>query len=93
MKNQIQIQTEGSRAVIAARAYQLWESAGRPLGRDLEHWLQAEAELNAANHLAVVKFVPAGASAKAVPAHSVARPQARIPTRQAARSESRIHAC
>jgi hypothetical protein len=30
---------------VAQRAYQLWEAAGRPSGQDLEHWLQAEAEL------------------------------------------------
>jgi hypothetical protein len=31
--------------VIAARAYTLWEQAGRPHGRDREYWLQAEAQL------------------------------------------------
>lgn len=30
---------------IAIRAYQIFEAQGRPHGRDLEHWLQAEAEL------------------------------------------------
>jgi len=29
---------------IAARAYALWERDGCPHGRDLEHWMQAEAE-------------------------------------------------
>src|SRR5947207_5704201 len=33
---------------IRERAYQLWEEAGRPSGRDLEHWARAEAELLAA---------------------------------------------
>ena len=28
------------------RAYELWEQEGRPDGRDREHWLQAEAEIN-----------------------------------------------
>lgn len=32
---------------IAARAYQIYEREGRADGRDLEHWLQAEAELRA----------------------------------------------
>jgi hypothetical protein len=32
---------------IAPRAYRLWEAAGRPDGRDLEFWLQAEAEAHA----------------------------------------------
>lgn len=35
-------------AEIATRAYHLWEKAGRHHHRDLEYWLQAEAELGAA---------------------------------------------
>ena len=31
--------------VVRARARELWESNGRPAGRDLEFWLQAEREL------------------------------------------------
>lgn len=27
---------------ISARAYELWEKEGRPDGRDLAHWLEAE---------------------------------------------------
>ncbi len=30
---------------IAFTAYCIWEREGRPVGRDLEHWLQAEAQL------------------------------------------------
>ena len=30
---------------IAERAYLIWEQTGRPEGRALEHWLQAEAEM------------------------------------------------
>lgn len=30
---------------VAMRAYQIWQSEGCPHGRDLDHWLQAEAEL------------------------------------------------
>jgi hypothetical protein len=29
---------------IRARAYQLWEEAGRPLGQELDHWIAAENE-------------------------------------------------
>jgi hypothetical protein len=32
--------------MIAARAYRIWEAAGRPAGRDWEHWFQAERELS-----------------------------------------------
>ena len=31
---------------IRARARTLWEQNGRPEGRDLEFWLQAESEIN-----------------------------------------------
>lgn len=31
---------------ISRRAYELWEQQGRPDGQDLQHWLQAEQELN-----------------------------------------------
>jgi hypothetical protein len=30
---------------IRQRAYELWEKAGRPVGRALEYWLLAEQEL------------------------------------------------
>lgn len=30
---------------IAARAHELWEQNDRPTGRDLEFWVQAEAEI------------------------------------------------
>ena len=32
---------------VAERAYLLWEQAGRPEGKALQHWLQAEAERSA----------------------------------------------
>ena len=31
---------------IRQRAYALWELEGRPDGKDLEHWLRAEAEIS-----------------------------------------------
>lgn len=30
---------------IRLRAYQIWESEGRPQGQDCGHWLRAEAEI------------------------------------------------
>jgi hypothetical protein len=36
--------TPDRRAEIAKRAYTLWELEGRPSGRDIEHWLRAEAD-------------------------------------------------
>lgn len=34
------------RPEVTARAYELWEQAGRPSGRDVDFWLQAERELS-----------------------------------------------
>ena len=34
------------RQAISARAHELWEQNGRPPGRDLEFWLQAESEIS-----------------------------------------------
>lgn len=31
---------------IALRAYALWQEAGCPDGQDVQHWLQAESELD-----------------------------------------------
>lgn len=36
---------------IASRAYLLWEQQGRPHGRDLENWLQAERQLKQSSPL------------------------------------------
>ena len=41
---------------IARRAYAIWEMAGHPQGKALDHWLQAESEL------AEVKRAPSGAN-------------------------------
>ncbi len=30
---------------VRARAFEIWEAEGRPVGHDLEHWLAAEREL------------------------------------------------
>jgi hypothetical protein len=37
------------REEITARARELWEQNGRPSGRDLEFWLQAESEITGAS--------------------------------------------
>jgi hypothetical protein len=34
------------REEIRTRAHELWEQNGRPSGRDLEFWLQAESEIS-----------------------------------------------
>jgi hypothetical protein len=35
------------RHTIQERSYLIWEREGRPHGRNLEHWVMAEAELSA----------------------------------------------
>lgn len=34
------------RGQVRARAYELWEQAGRPVDRELEFWLEAERQLD-----------------------------------------------
>ena len=38
--------TSEVREAIRRRAHELWEAEGRPQGRHLDHWLQAELELS-----------------------------------------------
>ena len=38
-------QTTSTQDKIAVRAYEIWEKAGCPKGKDKEHWQQAEREL------------------------------------------------
>jgi hypothetical protein len=52
---------------ISARAYQLWEDAGRPAGRDQEFWLLAEHELKA-KPKAPGSIAPAGTGTQRSPA-------------------------
>jgi hypothetical protein len=42
------VQPPRGQEIIADRAYQLWESEGRPEGRDVDHWFRAERELSGA---------------------------------------------
>ena len=39
------VMAEPSKQEIEARAYQLWEQAGKPVGREKEFWSLAEQEL------------------------------------------------
>lgn len=40
---------------ILRRAYEIWESEGRPHGRDKAHWFLAEAELSNGAHPAIAE--------------------------------------
>jgi len=33
--------------MVAAHAYYKWEQAGKPGGADFQHWIEAEAEVDA----------------------------------------------
>jgi hypothetical protein len=40
------LEARPTKQAISARAHELWEQEGRPSGRDLEFWLQAESEIS-----------------------------------------------
>lgn len=48
MNNTIENVGTANQASVSRLAYQLWENAGRPTGRDLEFWLAAEGQLRPA---------------------------------------------
>ncbi len=50
--------TESQKMKITRRAYELWQQAGEPKGRDEEFYLQAERELNDAPVNAVTETMP-----------------------------------
>lgn len=54
VKNTIE-STRLKESEISVVAYQLWEKAGRPAGRDLQFWLAAEAQLRTATQAASAK--------------------------------------
>jgi hypothetical protein len=60
----------GSEEEISARAYEIWESEGRPEGRDKEHWFRAR-------ELATEASPDEGAEAGEAPAHTHVRPAGR----------------
>ncbi|HWV98625.1 MAG TPA: DUF2934 domain-containing protein [Candidatus Acidoferrum sp.] len=45
MKNTMEDSVGVKESEIRLAAYQMWEKAGRPPGRDLQFWLDAEAQL------------------------------------------------
>jgi len=64
---------------IRQRAFQIWQAEGHPEGRDFEHWLQAEAELNGApaedkpKKAAAPKAAPKAAAPKAAAPKTAAK--------------------
>jgi hypothetical protein len=69
---------------IAALAHAIWLERGQPAGRDLEHWLEAERQLTAAEPLSTEERVdPATAPAAEIDRELdriVSPPEPRSPT-------------
>ena len=49
MNTNMEKSVAANEASVSRLAYQLWENAGRPAGRDLEFWLTAEAQVRTAS--------------------------------------------
>lgn len=58
-KNPVEHSAEVTQSEISVVAYQKWEEAGHPSGKDLQFWVEAEAQLRA----------PGLAARTSVPAH------------------------
>ncbi|HEV3177804.1 MAG TPA: DUF2934 domain-containing protein [Stellaceae bacterium] len=68
---------------IAKRAYAIWEVEGRPSGRDLDHWLRAEAELQGSSlHAASADFNAAPAQTMPTAPAKPRRPARKRATRR-----------
>lgn len=74
---------------IKERAYHIWVREGRPHGRDFEHWVQAQVELeaeqakgNGAPARAKAARPRRAATAKAAAAPKAAKPAAEKPARR-----------
>lgn len=59
----------GNESNVSRLAYELWEKAGRPAGRDLEFWLTAEARLRS-----VAPAASPAPSSEAIKASKATRP-------------------
>jgi hypothetical protein len=57
---------------VRARAFEIWQAEGCPEGRDMEHWIRAEAELTTVPAAAEVEPAAAPAKAKRAPARKSA---------------------
>ncbi|KAB2660673.1 MAG: DUF2934 domain-containing protein [Verrucomicrobia bacterium] len=46
----------GDHDIIALVAHQLWDAEGRPSGRDVDHWLEAERQVLAHRHATATEW-------------------------------------
>ena len=60
---------------IAQRAYEIFVQRGRPQGHDLEHWLEAEAELVASRQCSTEQVTEQKSANIRIPTKTLARQQ------------------
>ena len=60
---------------IAQRAYEIFVQRGRPQGRDLEHWLEAEAQLVAGRQREMEQVTEQKSGSIRIPTKTLARQQ------------------
>jgi hypothetical protein len=67
---------------IRMRSYLIWEREGRPFGRDVDHWLRAEAELmkEAGKTAILAQAAPAARRSRATAGTGAPRPKRRAKT-------------
>lgn len=83
--------TQKQRENILAKAYEIWEAEGRPLGRDMEHWMQAEMLIAAKDTKKKAKPAAkkkAAAKPKAK-AKAKAKPKAKAPVKAKAKAKTK----
>jgi hypothetical protein len=73
MASTLELQNVNPSDAVAHLAHAIWEQEGRPQGRDLEFWLQAESYLKAS-----VKGQADGVAAAIESAPARSRPQAKV---------------
>jgi hypothetical protein len=78
---------------IQERAYHIWVREGRPHGRDFQHWVQAQVELEAeqradGNGAIAPKARAKAAAPRSTPPRAPA-PKAKVPAKPAARSKKK----
>jgi hypothetical protein len=72
---------------IRKKAYELWEQAGKPEGREADHWAEAERQLNAEDGSAVGGINP-GEAGPAQP-DEVETVEAEVPVRRRKRASAK----
>ena len=93
MQNTIEQSVRVKEAEIGAVAYRLWEEAGRPAGRDLQFWLDAEAHLRvvakAASATPVARLSPVASNNNSVDKAASVHPAPSQPKPAKAQRKSR----